>query len=515
MTSPPTVPATSATTSLEVRRLTKTFYDVAAIDALSFEVAGGEVHGLLGENGAGKSTLCSVLAGLYRPDAGEIVLDGEPVHFRSPHDAAAHGIGMVYQHFRLVDSFTVAENIVLGMAKSLGRGALRLVERRVGELVDSYGLDIHPSASVWQLSVGEQQRVEIVKQLIRGARFLILDEPTAVLAPQETDRLFEAVRQMVDGGHAVVVVSHKLQEILDNTDRVTVLRDGRNAGNGKTAELTSEALSRMVFGERQVERAQVVTAPHQPGDVVLSVTDLVVRGDRGTAAVDGVSFEVRRGEILGVAGVAGNGQRELQEAIGGLRPGHGGEVRIGTADSTRADARQRAAAGLAYVPEDRLGTGLAPGLTLEENLVIKRFDQPPCSRAGVLSSSVIASVASELTARFDLRSNQQGMPVSFMSGGNLQKAILARELTADHDVLLAAALTRGLDHRAAEAARDLVRAERDSGRGVLLFSEDLGEVLEVSDVVLVMYQGRIVGRFDRDEVDVDEIGLLMTGWKAQ
>ena len=238
--------------SLEVRGLTKSFYDVAAIDTVDFDVVSGEIHGLLGENGAGKSTLCSVLAGLYRPDAGGITIDGEPVHLRSPHEAAAHGIGMVYQHFRLVDSFTVAENIVLGMGRSLGRGALRKVERQVGELVDEYGLDIHPGAYVWQLSVGEQQRVEIVKQLYRGARILILDEPTAVLAPHESERLFRAVRHMVDTGHGVVLVSHKMQEILDNTDRVTVLRDGRNAGHGRTADLTRQALNRMVFGDRHV-----------------------------------------------------------------------------------------------------------------------------------------------------------------------------------------------------------------------------------------------------------------------
>lgn len=506
--------AAKVATSLQVRALTKTFYDVAAIDAVDFEVVGGEVHGLLGENGAGKSTLCSVLAGLYRPDSGEIVLDGEHVTFRSPHDAAAHGIGMVYQHFRLVDSFTVAENIVLGMGRSLGRGALRQVERRVGELVDEYGLDIHPSASVWQLSVGEQQRVEIVKQLFRGARYLILDEPTAVLAPQESDRLFEAVRQLVDDGHAVVVVSHKMQEILDHTDRVTVLRDGINAGGGSTVTLDADALNRMVFGQRHVERTEIVSTPHQPGDVVLSVDDLVVRGDRGLNAVDGVSFFVRRGEIVGVAGVAGNGQRELQEAIGGLRPVHTGSLRLGDSDCTRTSARRRADLGLAYVPEDRLGTGLAPGLDLEDNLVIKRFDRAPCSRAGVMSTSAVASITADLTERFDVRGNRAGMPVSFMSGGNLQKAILAREMTAGHDVLLAAALTRGLDHNAAEAVRELVREERDAGHGVLLFSEDLAEVLGMSDVVMVMYQGRIVGRFDRDDVDVDEIGLLMTGAKT-
>jgi simple sugar transport system ATP-binding protein len=381
----------------------------------------------------------------------------------------------------------------------------------VGELVEEYGLDIHPSAAVWQLSVGEQQRVEIVKQLFRGARILILDEPTAVLAPHESERLFAVVRQMVDSGHGVVFVSHKMQEILDHTDRVTVLRAGRNAGHGATSELSREALNRMVFGDRRIGATTAGTSRREPGATVLDVGDLVVAGDRGTVAVDGASLHVRRGEIVGIAGVAGNGQRELHEAIGGLRPARAGRVTIAGTDCTGRGPAARHAAGLAYVPEDRLGTGLAPGLTLEDNLVLKSFERVPHSRRGVLSSTAIAHTAEQLTADFDVRGNRPGMPVSLMSGGNLQKAILARELTEEHEVLLAAALTRGLDVGAAETVRDHVRRERDSGRGVLLFSEDLGEVLDLSDVVLVMYQGRIVGRFERDQVDIDAIGLLMTG----
>ena len=504
--------------SLAARGLTKSFYDIAAIDAVEFEVVSGEIHGLLGENGAGKSTLCSVLAGLYRPDTGEIEIDGQPVHLRSPHDAAAHGIGMVYQHFRLVDTFTVAENIVLGMGRSsgvsMGRKAIREVERGVAAIVDEFGLDIHPSASVWQLSVGEQQRVEIVKQLYRGARILILDEPTAVLAPHEAERLFEVVRKMADTGHGVVLVSHKMQEILQHADRVTVLRGGRNAGHGRTSELDRDQLNRMIFGDRHVGGPRAAAPSMNPGATVLAVEGLVVRGDRGVVAVDEVSLRVRRGEVVGVAGVAGNGQRELHEAIAGLRAAVSGSVTIGTTDCSGTDARRRNAAGLAYVPEDRLGTGLAPGLTLEENLVLKSFGRPPHSRRGIVDAAAVHATAMRLEAEFDVRGNREGMPISSMSGGNLQKAILARELTDEHDVLLAAALTRGLDLGAAEAVRDHVRRERDAGRGVLLFSEDLGEVLELADVVLVMFQGRIVGSFARDEVDIEQIGLLMTGANA-
>lgn len=501
----------SATASLEVRSLTKSFYDVPAVENVDFTANSGEIHGLLGENGAGKSTLCSVLAGLYRPDAGEVLLDGKQVTLRSPKDAAVNGIGMVYQHFRLVESFTVAENIVLGADRPLAKASRREIRRLVGELTDEYGLEVDPSASIWQLSVGEQQRVEIVKQLVRGARILILDEPTAVLAAHEADRLFVTIRRLADHGHTVILVSHKMQEILDHTDRVTVLRNGRNAGTGAASDLGPGALRQMMFGTNHVAAAQVAVEPQQPGESVLEVRDLDVDGDRGLLAVDKVSLTVRRGEIVGVAGVSGNGQRELQEAIGGLRRVISGQVRIGSVDCTHASVRRRTTSGLAYVPEDRLGTGLASGLTLEENLALKRFDEPPLSRRGLMSSSAMAAMRDKLVARFDIRGVRHGTPVGFMSGGNLQKSILARELTAEHHMLLAAALTRGLDLAAAEAVRDLVRTERASRRGVLLFSEDLSEVLELSDVVLVMHRGRIVGRFTRDEVDLEAIELLMTG----
>ena len=503
-----------ARTHLEVRGLTKGFYGVPAVDGVDFDLVGGEVHGLLGENGAGKSTLCSVLAGLYRPDSGQLVLDGEEVHLRSPHDAARLGIGMVYQHFRLVDRFTVAENIALGHRE----GARRTVAQRIDQLAGEYGLAVSPSAEVWQLSVGERQRVEILKQLYRGARILILDEPTAVLTPQESDHLFDAVRQMTAKGHAVVLVSHKTNEILTHTDRVTVLRAGRNAGGGATSTMTPAALASMLFGPsapRNGDASAIATAADGPiavdARVVLDVSALVVRGDHGLDAVDGATLAVRRGEIVGVAGVAGNGQRELQEAIAGLRHVGAGTVTIAGVDCTHAPPRRRIEAGLAHVPEDRLGTGLAPGLTLEDNLVLKSHSERPHSRRGLLRPRAIRSTAARLTANFDVRGARPGMPVSFMSGGNLQKAILARELTQPHEVLLAAAPTRGLDLAAAEAVRTHLRRERDTGRGVLLFSEDLAEVLTLSDVVLVMFKGRIVGTFTRDTADLEQIGMLMTG----
>ena len=499
-------------TILEVRDLNKAFYGVAANDRVNFDLRAGEVHGLLGENGAGKSTLCSVLAGLYRPDSGEVRIDGQPVTLRSPHEAAENGIGMVYQHFRLVPSLTVAENLVLGL-KGLGfRLSLRAVEGRVAAIAEEYGLSIHPNSYIWQLSVGEQQRVEILKQLYRGARILILDEPTAVLAPQECDHLFEVVRHMAGQDHSVVLVSHKMEEILGHTDRVTVLRRGRNAGTVPTAEATATSLATMMIGAEHLPEA----SGHEPrrfdeAAVVLSVDDLQVIGDRGVPAVNGASLQVRSGQIVGVAGVAGNGQRELQEAIAGLRGVKGGSVRLGERDVTSASPRRRSRSGLAYVPEDRLGTGLASGLTLEENLVLKSYKEPPHSHWGVLSPSAVAATSKALVESFDVRGARSQMAVSLMSGGNLQRAILARELTQPHDVLLAASPTRGLDLAATAAVRGHIRAETLSGRGVLLFSEDLAEITELADLILVISRGRIVGSYTPETLDIEELGLLMTG----
>ena len=496
---------------LEVRGLTKSFYGVRAIDSVDFELRAGELHGLLGENGAGKSTLCSVLSGLYRPDAGSLHLDGDEVNLRSPLEASEAGVGMVYQHFRLVESFTVAQNIVLGMGRGKRPRSIRQVEKRVGELAEEYGLHVDPAAPIWQLSVGEQQRVEILKQLYRQAKILILDEPTAVLAPHETDRLFEAVSTMVRKGQAVVLVSHKMAETMAYTDRITVLRRGKNVGSVTTADSSPTEVARLMFGDgAAAERASFRTATNV-GEPVLSVANVSALGDNGLQAVDSVSLVVRRGQVVGVAGVAGNGQRELQEAISGLRATTSGTVEIGGVDCTSGGPKTAMKAGLAYVPEDRLGVGLAPGLTLDHNIALKSFDRAPHSKAGLLRRSAIAETTKRLVDAFDVRGNRSGMRVSLMSGGNLQKAILARELDEEHDVLLAAAPTRGLDMAAAEAVRTHIVNERDDGRGVLVFSEDLDEVVNMSDVVLVMFKGEIVGSFARDEVDIDQIGLLMTG----
>ena len=498
-------------TRLEVRNLTKLFYGVPAIDSVDFDLRGGEIHGLLGENGAGKSTLCSVLSGLYKPDSGTVSLNGHDVAFRSPLDASNHGIGMVYQHFRLVDSFTVAQNIVLGLPKDQRPRSMRQVQSMVKDLAEEFGLHVDPSASIWQLSVGEQQRVEILKQLFRGAKILILDEPTAVLAAQETDRLFEAVSTMVDKGHGVVLVSHKMAETMEYTDRITVLRRGKNAGSIETRDTTPAQVARMMFGDSNAAERTTFDTAHEIGEPVLSLSGVSVMGDHGLHAVDDASFVVRRGQVVGVAGVAGNGQRELQEAIAGLRPLVGGSITIADTDCTNAGPKATMRAGLAYVPEDRLGVGLAPGLPLEHNIALKSYDRAPYSRRGVLSEGEIEKTMNQLVEDFDVRGNRPGMRVSLMSGGNLQKAILARELNEDHEVLLAAAPTRGLDMAAAEAIRSHIVDERSDQRGVLVFSEDLDEIVHMSDVIIVMFKGHIVGSFERDELDLDLIGLLMTG----
>ncbi|MBU81763.1 MAG: ABC transporter ATP-binding protein [Acidimicrobiales bacterium] len=500
---------------LQVRELTKSFYGVAANDKVSFSLRNGEVHGLLGENGAGKSTLCSILAGLYRPDSGDVILNSERIRFRSPLDASNMGIGMVHQHFKLISSFTVAENMVLGLNAKSRNISLGTVEDEVRELARQYGLDVEPSAHVWQLSVGEQQRVEILRQLFRGARILILDEPTAVLAPQECDRLFEAVRHMVERDHSVILVSHKMDEILSNTDRVTVLVGGRNAGTLRTNETDAAELAKLMIGSDHLPKlANKSLRRFVESTPVLTIRDLEVIGDRGTEAVSGASLEVLSGQIVGVAGVAGNGQREFQQAIVGRRQISGGSIMLRGRDITQLSSRARSRSGLAYVPEDRLGTGLASGLTLEENLILKSYNEPPYSHRGVLSTAVITAAAEKLVKDFDIRGARSGMPVSLMSGGNLQKAILARELSRPHDLLLAASPTRGLDLAATASVRQHIRADTEKGGAVLLFSEDLGEIVELSDLILVLAGGRIVGSYTPATLDISELGLLMTGAKV-
>ena len=496
-----------------MRGITKRFPGDLANDGVDFEAAPGEVHALLGENGAGKSTLSNILTGLYHADEGEIRLYGEPVRFASPRDALDAGICMVHQHFRLVEPFTVAENIILGDHRGEGR-ALRVrpraIERRVRELGERYGLAVDPRARIWQLSVGEQQRVEILKALYREARILILDEPTAVLTPQEADTLFETLRAMAAEGRTVVFISHKLHEVKAVADRVTVLRGGKSIATVPTAEATPHSLAALMVG-RDVQVGRRVERETSPGeDVALSAAGLCADGDRGARALHEVGLEVRAGEILAIAGVAGNGQRELAEVITGMRPCTG-TVGIGGRKLRGGDPREAIAAGIAYVPEDRLGTGVAPSLTVASNVVLRSYRSRALSHGPFLRLAAIRKRAHDLISRYDVRAAEPATPARQLSGGNLQKVVLAREFSGEPRVVVAASPTRGLDVGAIETVHDYLRGAAAEGVGVLLISEDLDEILALADRVAVMYEGRIVGEVEAKTATVEEIGLMMAG----
>jgi ABC-type uncharacterized transport system ATPase subunit len=505
-TSTPHDPA--APPALEAVGVTKVFPGVVANAGVDLALHRGEVHALLGENGAGKSTLAAVLTGLYRPDAGELRRDGEPLVLKSPRDALELGIGIVHQHFRLVPRFTVAENVALGDRRLPWRWRRTDVADAVAELSERYRLPVHPAARVGDLSVGEQQRVEIVKSLYRGADVLLLDEPTAVLTPQECDALFDTVRAMAADGKAVVFISHKLREVVAVSDRVTVLRDGRVVGSLDAAGTTPAQLAELMVGRPVDLSTQRSTVG--PGAPVLSVQGLTLEPVDGRGRLHDIDLEVCGGEILGVAGVAGNGQRELAETIGGLRTPDAGTVRVGFRDVTGTGPQRTRAAGLGYVPEDRLGTGLAPGLSVADNLQLTRRQPLLLDRRG--ADDAAAAVIDD----FDVKTTGPDAAVGTMSGGNAQKVLLARELDVRHGAraLVVAAPTRGLDVGATEFVRDMLDRRRAEGCGILLISEDLDEVLALSDRVVVISEGRIVLRRDAEDVDVTELGLAMLGHDA-
>jgi len=497
-----------------MRGITKHFPGVLANDSVDFEASVGEVHALLGENGAGKSTLSNILTGLYRPDAGSIELYSEPVEFHTPRDALDAGIGMVHQHFRLVPPFTVAENIVLGDHRGEGRRFLvnpRSIERRVVEIGKRYSLVVDPRARIWQLSVGEQQRVEILKALYREARILIMDEPTAVLTPQESESLFVTLRAMAAEGRTVIFISHKLHEVKAVADRVTVLRGGRTIATVKAADATPRELAALMVG-REVELASRAEreAPHGE-DTSLAVEELRVPGDRGDEAIRGLSLGVRSGEIVGVAGVAGNGQRELAEAITGIRPASSGTISVDGRKLRTSDPRSAIAAGVAHVPEDRLGTGVAPSLSISENSVLKSYRAGHVSRGPLVLWHLVHRHAHELIDRYSVSTPGPHLRARDLSGGNLQKLVLGREFSGKPRVLIAASPTRGLDVGAIETVHAYLRSAAHDGVAVLLISEDLDEIRALSDRIVVMYEGRLTGEFDPDTATVEEIGLAMAG----
>ncbi len=495
--------------------IVKRFPGVIANDGVEFEVRAGEVHALLGENGAGKSTLSNILTGLYRPDEGHVEVGGQQRVFSSPRDALEAGIGMVHQHFRLVATFTVAENVVLGESG----GSLFMneaqVAARVKELSDRYGLAVDPSARIWQLSVGEQQRVEILKVLYRGARVLILDEPTAVLTPAEARSLFATLRAMADEGRSVIFISHKLGEVMAVSDRVTVLRGGRTVGTVDTSETSTRGLASMMVG-RSVEFERVVRDnPADTSTTVLRVDGVSASDDRGRRSLHDVSFTVGRGEIVGVAGVAGNGQRELAEVISGMRATTSGQISVMADEVKSGKARSAISRGIAHVPEDRLHTGLAAGHSVEDNLALKNYRTAQISRFRLLKRRAIREQASTLVERYDVKTPDTTTPVRLLSGGNVQKVLLAREFSALPKVLIAASPTRGLDVGAIEVVREKLVAAANDGVGVLLISEDLDEIMSLADRILVMYEGRIVDDVPADGADRERIGLTMGGSTAK
>ncbi len=498
---------------VQMRGIFKHFPGVVANAGVNFDLRPGEIHALLGENGAGKTTLMNVLYGLYTPEAGEIHLDGRPVAFASAREAIAHGLGMVHQHFMLINPISVADNMVLGQPSP--REPLlenpRLVQRRLLALSEQYGLAIDPAAEVWKLSVGEQQRVEILKALYRGARILILDEPTAVLTPQEVDELLVILRRLAGEGKSIVFISHKLDEVLAASDQITVLRDGRVIDTVPAAGVDKHTLARMMVGRDVL--LTVSKEPARPGEVRLAITGLRADNDRGLPALDGVDLEVRSGEILGLAGVAGNGQSELEEVIAGLRTATGGRVLLCGQNITHRPGHGNPA-GLAHIPSDRYRMGLLPDFSVAENLFLQRIGEPPFTRNGMLDWEVIRRRAQELVAAYDVRVPSVDTPAGTLSGGNAQKMILARELDRCPQVLLAAQPTRGLDVSAIEYVHRRLVEQRDGGVAILLISTELDEILALSDRIAVMYEGRIMGILPADRANLNEIGLMMAGSRS-
>lgn len=495
---------------LEMRGITKRFPGVLANDKVDFDVISGEVHALLGENGAGKSTLMKILYGLYHPDEGEILLNDKPVNIASPNDSINLGIGMIHQHFMLVQSLTVAENVALGLPSTRGLLTdLERVSKRILELADIYGLKIDPSAYIWQLSVGQQQRVEIIKALYRGADLLILDEPTAVLTPQEVGELFTIMRQMVKDGHGLVFISHKLHEVVEISHRVTVLRDGRKIGTRPTSETTKQDLANWMVG-REVglipDRGTV-----ELGEVRLRLDNVSCGSDRGTPGLRSVSLDVRSGEILGIAGVSGNGQRELAETVTGLRRVTTGRVWLEGVDVTGFAPGALTDRMLSYIPEERMRDGMIKNFTVAENLILREHHKQPYSRSGFLNLAGIASHADQLIKQFHVKTPSRETFAKNLSGGNIQKMVLAREISRNPRAILAAQPTRGLDIGATEYVRAELLEQRKKGAAILLISEDLDEILSLSDRIAVIYEGRIMAIVPRAQATTETLGLLMAG----
>ncbi len=499
---------------LEMRGVVKRFPGVVACDHVNFDVRAGEVHALLGENGAGKSTLMKILYGLYRMDEGEILVNGQPVTINTPTDALKVGIGMVHQHFMLVDTLTVAENVALGLPSSRGPLLdLDKVEARVTQLSKAYGLHVDPKAPVWSLPVGVRQRVEIIKALYRGAALLILDEPTAVLTPQEVDELFVTLRQMTQDGHSLVFISHKLREVLALSDRISVLRAGALVGTTVNQNITREQLARMMVGREVVLEQN--HAPVKAGDPLLALQDVEAYRVTGTRALTHLTQQLRSGEILGIAGVSGNGQRTLAEVIAGLRQVREGGVYLMGEEITKWGIDKRIAAGLRYIPEERMHDGVIHDFSIAENIILQDHVRRPFSKGIFLDFKAIARQSQKLVEEFRVKTPSIDTPIKSLSGGNIQKVILAREISNGPKVLIAAQPTRGVDIGATEYIHQRLLDQRQQGTAILLISEDLDEILALSDRIAVLYEGQIMGVVERKETNVQDLGLMMAGVRKE
>ncbi|MCB6345762.1 ABC transporter ATP-binding protein [Enterocloster lavalensis] len=495
--------------TVEMKQIRKEFPATLANDNVDFTAYKGEIHALLGENGAGKSTLMNILTGVLRPDGGEILINGARVSMKSPGDALALGIGMIYQHFKLVKPFTVAENIVLGMeqVKILKKQAL---EQQVKALSEEYKIDINPASAIWQLSIGEQQRVEILKVLYRKANILILDEPTAVLTPDEVRELFGTLRNMAAMGCTIIFITHKMNEVMEFADRITVLRDGRLVKALKKEETTEQELAQLMVG-REISMGRRNTENTTRNEAILRVKGLTVLNDKKLKAVNDLSFDLYAGEILGIAGVSGNGQKELMEALAGLRPTVSGHLEVRGEDISRSSPRERIGRGVAFIPEDRYGFALIKTMTVTENASLKCYRKPEFCRRGVLNYRKLEQQAGRFIEEFEIKVGGPKSLVQSMSGGNAQKLILARETAENPSVILASYPVRGLDIKATESIHKILVQEKSRGAGVLLVSEDLDEIFQLSDRVAVMYEGTFMGILPVGEVGLEQIGMAMAG----
>ena len=496
--------------AIELCGIVKRFPGVVANDAIDFKVRRGEIHCLLGENGAGKTTLMRVLYGLYRPDEGEIILNGQPVQMTSPRAALNHHVGMVHQHFRLVPTLSVEENIVLGLDEGTGPFVnFRKVREKISAIANEYGLSVDLQSKVWQLTVGQQQRVEILKALYREVDILIMDEPTSVLTPQEVDQLFTTLRTLVDDGLTIIFITHKLDEVMKASDRVTVLRKGKVVTTLLTAETDKSALARLMVGREVVFRLE--KSPLKQREKILEMDDLNALNDRGLPALRGVSFDLFGGEILGVAGVSGNGQYELAEALTGLRKSTKGKVFLGKKDVTNCSAREMNDLNVAHIPAERIRIGVVPALSIRENLILKKYRYSTFSHGEFLDNKEIEENARRAISDYQIDAPSCETPVKLLSGGNIQKVILARELSENPGLIIAVHPTYGLDIGATEQVRQVLLAQRERGAAILLISEDLEEIMTLSDRILVLFNGEVMGILDAESANIEKIGLMMAG----